>query len=58
MNGTCSKCGGRVSVPMTTWIGAAPIRTCEKCGATEKNPYGPVVQTEHREKSTQTRFKE
>lgn len=41
--GTCSRCGGRVSVP-TIWHGVVPpIPTCESCGATKAQPHGPVV---------------
>lgn len=44
--GTCSICGGRVSVPMV-WLGTVPpIPTCETCGATMKRPHGPVVEME------------
>ena len=44
--GTCSICGGRVSVPYV-WHGITPpIPTCECCGATQKQPYGPVIPME------------
>lgn len=40
--GTCSICGGRVSVP-SPWYGVQePIPTCEKCGATS-SMFGPVI---------------
>lgn len=41
--GTCSLCGGPVSVPA---INGLPIKlkaTCERCGAVEKEDYGPVI---------------
>jgi len=41
--GTCSICGGRVSVPLV-WMGThPPIPTCESCGAVQANAYGPVI---------------
>ena len=41
--GTCSLCGGAVSVP-DVWYGTVPaIPTCSSCGATKDNPYGPVI---------------
>lgn len=40
--GTCSICGGRVSVP-AVWHGTVPpTPTCESCGAV-KADHGPVV---------------
>lgn len=41
--GTCSICGGRVSIPAYT---TNPVPRCEKCGATAKQPYGPTVEME------------
>lgn len=42
--GTCSLCGGRVSVP-TQWAATAPpIPTCESCGAMPRDRYGPKVE--------------
>lgn len=42
--GTCSLCGGRVSVPRR-WAGVTPpIPTCESCGATPRHPHGPVIE--------------
>jgi hypothetical protein len=44
--GTCSICGGRVSVP-DHWMGIhPPIPTCDSCGAHMKQPHGPVVPME------------
>jgi hypothetical protein len=41
--GTCSLCGGRVSVP-SIWMGIIPpTPTCESCGATMRE-HGPVVE--------------
>ena len=41
--GTCSLCGGPVEVP-DVWLGTIPpTPTCKHCGATKKEPYGPVV---------------
>lgn len=40
--GTCSLCGGAVVYPM--YGGRVPY--CESCGATKKQPHGPVVEME------------
>ena len=41
--GTCSICGGRVSVPQV-WHGIIPpTPTCEACGATAAETHGPVI---------------
>ena len=41
--GTCSECGGRVVVP-DNWLSVEPpIPTCKRCGATAKQPHGPVI---------------
>jgi len=41
--GTCSICGGRVSVP-TIWHGIIPpVPQCESCGATQRSPHGPII---------------
>lgn len=41
--GTCSHCGGPVTVPYV-WGGTIPpVPTCQICGAMKKNPYGPVI---------------
>lgn len=42
--GTCSLCGGPVSLPN---MSVNPIARCEQCGATAKNPHGPVIPMEH-----------
>lgn len=42
--GTCSLCGGPVSVP-AVWHGIVPpTLTCERCGAVKANEYGEVIQ--------------
>ena len=38
--GTCSECGGPVTMP-SHMVNPAP--RCEKCGATADAPYGPVI---------------
>lgn len=44
--GTCSICGGRVSVP-DHWMGIyPPVPSCDSCGAHMKQPHGPVVPME------------
>ena len=42
--GTCSECGGRVTIP-SVWYGIhPPVPTCESCGATPADPaYGQVI---------------
>lgn len=41
--GTCSLCGGPVQVPLI-WGGIIPpTPTCGDCGATAKEPHGPVI---------------
>lgn len=39
--GTCSKCGGPVTVS-DAWYGTP---SCDRCHAVVKNPYGPVIET-------------
>lgn len=42
--GTCSICGGAVTVP-TVWAGVVPpVPSCTACGATKKQSYGPVIE--------------
>lgn len=44
--GTCSLCQGAVSIPRL-WSGTIPpIPTCERCGATKKQPFGAVIEME------------
>ena len=41
--GTCSICGGRVTVP-TLWLGVVPPEpACESCGARARD-HGPVIE--------------
>lgn len=42
--GTCSKCGGPVTQPMYWGGPVPPVPSCSRCGATAKNPYGPVIE--------------
>jgi len=41
--GTCSECGGRVTLPDVWMAIIPPIPTCKSCGATQKQPYGPII---------------
>ena len=51
VHGTCSLCGGAVTTP-DMWGGInPPIQTCQNCGATKAQPYGPVIQMEKPRKS-------
>ena len=44
--GTCGNCGGPVQVS-ELWSGSMPqTPRCAKCGAHEKNSYGPRVEME------------
>lgn len=44
--GTCSLCGGPVQIP-TVWMAITPpVPTCGKCGATQKDSHGPVIEME------------
>lgn len=46
--GTCSLCGGPVTVP-PAWYGMLPpVPTCADCGARPKQPHGPVIKMEPR----------
>lgn len=40
--GTCSICGGRVTVPLVWWGIIPPEPTCQSCGAHAKD-HGPVI---------------
>lgn len=42
--GTCSICGGRVTVPASWLCTIPPVPTCESCGAVAAQPYGDVIQ--------------
>ena len=41
--GSCSLCGGRVTVPTAWWAIVPPTPTCESCGATAR-AHGPVIE--------------
>lgn len=43
--GTCSICGGRVTLPTVWWGVIPPTPTCESCGATARQ-HGPVIDME------------
>lgn len=44
--GTCSNCGGAVTVP-EFWGGEAPpMPTCSRCGARARNAYGRTIDME------------
>ena len=45
--GTCSICGGAVTMPFAWWSVLPPTPTCSQCGATAAQ-YGPVVQMQPR----------
>lgn len=52
--GTCSVCGGAVTMP-DAWYGIfPPTPSCASCGATKKQPHGPVVEMEPSEKVKET----
>ena len=42
--GTCSRCGGPVTVPTAWYATVPPVPTCAHCGATKAQPYGPVIE--------------
>ncbi len=44
--GTCSLCGGAVTVPTVFHSTIPPTPTCSGCGATPKSGHGPVVEME------------
>lgn len=49
--GTCSVCGGAVSVP-DVWFGVIPpVPTCSSCGATKRG-HGPVIDMEPNRRTT------
>ena len=41
--GTCSCCGGPVCVPTAYHSVIPPVPTCQRCGATKRQSYGPVI---------------
>lgn len=46
--GTCSLCGGPVTVPTVWWSVFPPVPHCERCGAMPKKGFGPVIDMEPR----------
>lgn len=44
--GTCSECGGPVVMPS---MAIDPVPSCKQCGATMRNPHGPVIPMEKRD---------
>lgn len=42
--GVCSICAGRVTVPKHYMSVVEPVPTCQTCGATKSQPYGPVIE--------------
>jgi len=50
--GTCSICGGRVSIPSNWSATVPPTPTCESCGATKKQPHGPVIDMDDKNPKT------
>lgn len=41
--GTCSVCGGPVSIPTLWEKPTPPVPICERCGAIKMDRYGPVI---------------
>jgi hypothetical protein len=41
--GTCSICGGRVTVPRDWMSVVPPIPSCSSCGATQAQPHGRTI---------------
>lgn len=41
--GTCSLCGGAVTVPTIVGSVVPPTPTCSQCGAVPKEPHGPTI---------------
>jgi len=44
--GTCSICGGAVTLPTIFWSVVPPVPSCSRCGATKRQPHGPVIDME------------
>lgn len=43
--GTCSLCGGAVTVPAGPWMSIIPpVPVCSGCGAVPAQEHGPVIQ--------------
>ena len=43
--GTCSNCGGEVTIPSVYHSVVPPKPTCQRCGAVAR-PHGPVIDME------------
>ena len=41
--GTCSVCGGPVTVPTAWWGLFPPTPCCENCGAVPEAAHGPII---------------
>lgn len=55
--GTCSLCGGAVMVP-EVWYSTIPaVPRCRGCGATQRNPYGAVIEMEPPDEMTSSAFR-
>ena len=52
--GTCSICGGRVTVPTICHCIYPPVPSCEACGATAAEVHGPVIDMKPSDKTTTT----
>jgi hypothetical protein len=46
--GTCSICGGAVTVPGIWGAIVTPVPTCSGCGATKRESHGPVIDMQPR----------
>lgn len=47
--GTCSICGGAVTLPLAWWSVTPPVASCSRCGAVaaQHGPVIPMVQPTH-----------
>lgn len=44
--GSCSRCGGSVTVPQAWWATVPPVPTCSQCGAVKRAASGPIIEME------------
>jgi hypothetical protein len=51
--GTCSICGGRVTVPLVWWGVVPPAPTCQDCGA-KRRAHGPLIDMAPESSKTRT----
>lgn len=49
--GTCSLCGGAVTVPQAWGGWPPPVPTCQNCGATKRASHGQIIEMERRPKT-------